>query len=268
MQEATDFLDECHALAAILGDADDATFQQVTQFKGWTIEDVIGHLFMWNHAAEITLASREAFQEFLRFVMARMGAGENHIQMQRVWLDETQNGARNRALYDAWRDHYPALADTYRTADPDTRVAWAGPDMTTQSKIIARQMETWAHGQEIYDVLGLERKNEDRIRNICHLGVTTYSWTFRNRNQEPPKPKPYVKLNAPSGAAWEWNDPQTDNGVSGDATAFAQVVTQTRNIADTDLITIGDTATRWMAIAQCFAGAAEDPPAKGARHKS
>lgn len=267
MQEAIDFKDECDALAAILENADDAAFETVTQFKGWTIEDVIGHLFMWNHAAAITLQSRDAFQEFLGFVIKRMGAGENHIEMQRVWLDETQGGVRGRALYDAWRRHYPGLAAAYQAADPEARVAWAGPDMTTRSKIIARQMETWAHGQEVFDILGLERADKDRIRNICHLGVTTYSWTFKNRMQERPAPKPYVNLTAPSGAKWEWNEPQADNSVSGDAVAFAQVVTQTRNIADTDLVVKGDNAERWMAIAQCFAGGAEDPPAKGARRK-
>jgi hypothetical protein len=30
----------------------------------------------------------------------------------------------------------------------------------------------------------------------------------------------------------------------------------------------GETAQRWMAIAQCFAGPPNDPPAKGTRHKA
>jgi hypothetical protein len=42
--------------------------------------------------------------------------------------------------------------------------------------------------------------------------------------------------------------------VSGDATAFAQVVTQVRNIAETNLVVTGDGASKWMALAQCFAG--------------
>ena len=55
--------------------------------------------------------------------------------------------------------------------------------------------------------------------------------------------------------------------VRGSAVEFSQVVTQVRNIADTDLETRGATAARWMAVAQCFAGPAETPPAQGARHK-
>jgi hypothetical protein len=44
------------------------------------------------------------------------------------------------------------------------------------------------------------------------------------------------------------------------------VVTQTRNIADTQLVCEGDTAELWMRHAQCFAGAPAEPPAQGVRH--
>lgn len=98
--------------------------------------------------------------------------------------------------------------------------------------------------------------------------MSTYGWTFLNRKEPVPEPAPFVELTGPSGTVWTWNDPQQDNVVRGSAVEFAQVVTQVRNIADTDLETQGGTAARWMAIAQCFAGPAETPPAKGARHKA
>lgn len=81
-----------------------------------------------------------------------------------------------------------------------------------------------------------------------------------------PAPAPYVQLTGPSGAVWEWNAPQDANAVHGSAVEFAQVVTQVRNIADTDLQVEGAAATNWMAVAQCFAGQPETPPAKGSRH--
>ncbi len=268
MKEAQDFHDESRALANILGRADDEALGKVTLFKGWTIEDVIAHLHMWNIAAGLTLEGRDKFQEFFTGVAKHLMAGKAHPQVQRLWLDETQNGLHGRALVTAWCDYCPELASRYASVDPGTRIAWAGPDMTTRSKMIARQMETWAHGQETFDVLGVARDEKDRIRNICHLGVTTYSWTFKNRQEDVPLPKPYVRLTAPSGAIWEWNEVQEDNAVIGDAVHFAQVVTQTRNIADTTLEARGANATRWMEIAQCFAGAPESPPAKGARRKA
>jgi uncharacterized protein (TIGR03084 family) len=76
---------------------------------------------------------------------------------------------------------------------------------------------------------------------------------------------PYVRLIAPSSAVWEWNDPAADSRVTGDALDFCQVVTQVRNVADTKLEVVGAAATRWMAIAQCFAGGPADPPKPGER---
>jgi hypothetical protein len=74
-----------------------------------------------------------------------------------------------------------------------------------------------------------------------------------------------VRLTAPTGALWEWNDPTPENAVEGDALPFCQVVAQTRNIADTDLKVSGEPARIWMNLAQCFAGPPQDPPAPGTR---
>ena len=91
----------------------------------------------------------------------------------------------------------------------------------------ARQMETWAHGQAIYDLLGETREATDQLRNIAEIGVRTYGWTFANRGLPVPGPAPYVRLTAPSGSIWEWNEPAADNAIEGDALPFCQVVTQT-----------------------------------------
>lgn len=268
MQEAIDFQNECDALAAVLANISDSELIRPTLFKAWTVEDIIGHLHIWNHAAAATLESREKFGAFLTYVGAHMGAGESHIEMQRHWLAEFHGGVSGRALVESWKDFYPQVANAFENADPAQRVAWAGPDMTAQSKIVARQMETWAHGQAVFDLFGLDREETDRIRNITHLGVTTYSWAFKNRGEEPPLPKPFIQLTAPSGAVWEWNERQNDNTITGDAVAFCQVVTQTRNINDTRLNATGEAANRWMHIAQCFAGLPNDPPRKGERYKA
>tara|TARA_B100000780_G_scaffold10142_1_gene7068 strand:+ start:1778 stop:2089 length:312 start_codon:yes stop_codon:yes gene_type:complete len=57
-------------------------------------------------------------------------------------------------------------------------VRYAGLEVSALTWVTGRQMETWAHGQE---VLGVTRPAADRIRNVCHHGVSTFSWTFINR---------------------------------------------------------------------------------------
>ncbi len=262
-KEAHDFKAECDAVAAILDPCLDADFSTITRFKQWTINDIIGHLHLWNIAANQTLTDPKGFQTFITEMMSALMTGKSHRETQNTYFD----GLKNRALYEAWKAYYPAMAERFSKAGADMRVKWAGPDMSAQSCIIARQMEHWAHAQAIFDVLGLERTDTDRLKNVAHIGVTTYSWSFKVNGLQPILPKPYIRLTAPSGAVWEWNTVQADNRIEGSATEFCQVVTQCRNIADTTLKTKGKAAKSWMKIAQCFAGGPEIPPAKGMRRK-
>ncbi len=264
MQQAEDYRAESQALARILAPLDASDFDQVTQFKGWTINDVLGHLYMFDVAALKTLEHADAFAAFFGPILARLNNGMTLREAQIPWLD----GLSAHALLHRWMENAAELADAYATVDPRHRVKWAGPDMSARSSITARQMETWAHGQEVFDLLGQRRVEQDRIRNIAHLGVGTFGWTFGNRGLATPDPAPYVELSAPSGACWTWNQKQNDNFVKGPAVDFARVVTQVRNVADTALQTSGDTAKNWMRIAQCFAGGPEQPPARGQRHKT
>ena len=129
-------------------------------------------------------------------------------------------------------------------------------------------MEARSHTRAIYDLLSEDRVDRDRIKNICVMDINTFEWTFINRDEPVPENKPYVSLTAPSGNLWEWNDASDTNRIEGPAEGFCQVVPQTRNIADTDLTVIGDVANLWMAVAQCFAGPPQIPPAPGTRRKA
>lgn len=257
------FRDESEALHRLLGPMQDAGFAQATLFKRWTIDDILRHLHFWNGAAAQSLADPSEFAGFVTRLRA---------ELQRSSLREIENAAlaplRGRALLQAWQERCGELAERFAAADPKARLPWAGPAMSARSSISARLMETWAHAQAVYDLLGVERIDADRIQSIAHLGVNTFGWTFRNRGEEPPARVPHVRLTAPSGAIWRWNEPSEEDLVEGSATEFCQVVAQTRNVADTGLDVRGDAAARWMAIAQCFAGPPQTPPAPGTRLRS
>jgi len=266
MNEALDFKAESEAVASILTELSDADYNTVTQFKDWTIYDILAHLHLWNMAADWTLNEPERFMALMGDVIQVFQGGKTHQDLQRGWCAK-QGLETGTKLYDAWAEGFEKVAEKYVVADPDKRVKWGGPDMSVRSCIIARQMETWAHAQAIFDVLGRIRTDADRLINVAHIGVTTYSWSFKVNGLDPTLPKPYIRLTAPSGAIWEWNEPQEDNKLEGSATQFSQVVTQCRNIGDTSLEMTGDAATKWMDIAQCFAGGPETPPPAGTRHK-
>ena len=111
----------------------------------------------------------------------------------------------------------------------------------------------------------MQREEADRIHNIVILGVNTFGWSFTVRGEAVPEAQPFVSLLSPSGERWEFGSPDSDQRISGQAHEFAQVVTQTRNIQDTQLEYEGAIAEDWMHHAQCFAGIASEPPAPGAR---
>ena len=263
MQQANDFHEESLALKALINTVDEAAFESVTQFKSWTINDVLRHLHFWNKAVMVASQGEEAFGEFFKGVGAHMAKGGSLPEYEKQYLE----GLSGRALCSAWSDLVDETAEVYAAMDPSARVPWAGPSMSARSSISARQMETWAHGQEVFDALGADREEHDRIQNIVVLGINTFGWTFKVRNEAPPELIPYVELIAPSGELWTYGDPQEGNVVRGHAVDFARVVTQTRNVVDTALTVIGEPAETWMSKAQCFAGAANPPPAKGSRFK-
>ena len=262
MKQALDFLEDSRQLFNLLRDKSDEDLKIKTQFKNWTINDVIGHLHIFNFAANLSLKSSDEFEIFFSPIDKALKAGSSLIDIQNRWLD----GLKGQALLDTWWREAQAVSKKFKIIDPKLRLKWAGPDMSARSSITARQMETWAHGQEVFDCLGKIRTETDRIKNIAHLGVLTFIWTFKNRNLEPPAITPYVQLQGPSGKIWEWNDPSSSSQIKGLAVDFASVVTQTRNILDTNLEVIGDEATHWMSVAQCFAGPPENPPKPNTRH--
>jgi len=264
LPQASDFRAEADALHSLLLTLPDADWDRATLFKQWTINDIVRHLHDGDLMAAASIEGAESFARFRAERQALLDSGLTRLEATRRRLDNLA-GAQLRGR---WHATMADLCEKLSAMPPDTRLKWAGPDMGVRMFTTARQMENWAHGQAIYDLLGVERTPTDRLRNIAEIGVRTYGWTFANRQLPVPGPAPHVRLTAPSGTIWEWNDRTPDNAVEGEALAFCQVVTQTRNIADTDLRVSGEPARVWMSLAQCFAGPPENPPAPGARRPS
>ena len=261
LPQIADFRAEAEALNALLLTLRDEDWDRPTGFKQWTANDIVLHLHDTDLMAAASLAGPDQFAAFRAELAALVDSGLTRMQVSRQRL----GNPAGVALRDRWYAEMIRLCGALAALPPDARLKWAGPDMGLRMFATARQMETWAHGLALYDLLGVQRAGTDRLRNIAEIGVRTYGWTFANRGREVPGPAPYVRLTAPSGTVYEWNTPTPDNRVEGDILAFCQVVTQVRNIADTTLTVAGDPAAEWMRLAQCFAGKPEDPPAPGSR---
>ena len=159
-------------------------------------------------------------------------------------------------MLDWWRTARAGCLTAFAELDPATRVPWYGPDMSVASFVTARLMETWAHGQDVADAADVRRTPSARLRHVAHLGVATYRYSFVATGREEPHGAVRVELAAPDGDAWTWGPADAANRVTGSALGFCLLVTQRRNIADTDVVAEGPVATEWLSIAQAFAGPA------------
>ncbi|MGB0855161.1 MAG: TIGR03084 family metal-binding protein [Pikeienuella sp.] len=261
MQQARDFLTECERLAQLLAPLSEADFARKTQFKSWTINQIVQHLFYFDRLAALSVTNPDTFDADYAMLNALRDKGMDLPEATDVVLA----GLRGVDLRAAWAKGTVELATIFEQTDPRARVKWVGPGMSARSSITARLMETWSHAQAIYDLLGQHRANTDALGNIVRLGVNTFGWTFANRGEDVPDRMPRLHLTAPSGAVWTYGDEASGDLIKGLAEEFCMVVTQTRNIADTSLSVSGPVATRWMAVAQCFAGHPRTPPAPGSR---
>jgi uncharacterized protein (TIGR03084 family) len=180
--------------------------------------------------------------------------------------DTTLDEARTMspaALLTWWRDARASLIEAAGTLGESARVPWYGPEMSGKSFLTARLMETWAHGQDVADTLGIKRPPTDRLRHIAQLGFITRGWSYAIRDMEQAAEPIRLTLAAPSGSTWTWGDEDAAETISGPAESFCQVVTQRRHVDDTDLAVTGARAKEWMTVAQAFAGGATNGPPVG-----
>lgn len=232
-----------------------------TPFYGWTIFDQIAHIAFFDHQALLAIEKPKEFNDCSRNILELLSSEGDWPQKTNPLL-----GAENPdGLMPLWRKIRTELLNLLNRMDPKDRIIWYGPDMSAISFATARLMETWAHAQDVFDILRLKRKNTARLRHVAHLGVTTFSWSFKIRRLPAPKIRPRVELIGPSGERWVWGEPDATEMVKGNAEEFCLVVTQRRNIADTNLQCRGDHVKQWLTVAQAFAGIAQDPPSPGER---
>ncbi|QYG93814.1 TIGR03084 family protein [Iamia sp. SCSIO 61187] len=242
--------DDLLALLAPLGPPD---WDRPTPAEGWLIRDQVSHLAFFDDAAVQALVDPDGFRTAAAEVMGRGPDFPDQVAADARTLDAT-------AVHRWFVGAREALVASFVDADPSARLPWFGPDMSSASSVTARLMETWAHGQDVADALGVERTPTARLRHIAHLGVATRAHSYRLRRRDVPASPVRVEVDAPDGTLWAWGEPDAGERVTGPALDLCLVVTQRRHHEDTALVAT-EGARDWLGIAQAFAGA----PGRGRR---
>ncbi|MEO6201289.1 MAG: TIGR03084 family metal-binding protein [Cryobacterium sp.] len=244
-----DLTAETADLVAALGTLSAAQWSLATPAEGWNIHDQVAHLAYFDDLAVLGFTRPRRFARTVGSLRATGPDWVDQINSQRTalgpdellrWLSESRS----------------ELCRVFADVGPAARSQWFGPPMSAASSVTSRLMETWAHGQDIYDALGREHPATDRVRHVCHLGVITHGFAFALRGLEAPRLDVRVELTSPSGELWSWGPADASERVTGTANDFALVVTQRRHRADTRLEATPGAAEEWLRIAQAFAGTA------------
>jgi uncharacterized protein (TIGR03084 family) len=247
-QLLNDLAAETEVVDALLSGLQAQDWERPTPAQGWAIRDQVSHLAYFDDTAVLAARHPERFEAEKAELTA---VGDGFVDA----VAERYRSMPPGELLSWLRSSRRRLIDTFGGIDPSAKLPWFGPPMSAASSVTARLMETWAHGRDIADTLGSTSPATDRLRQIAHIGVRTFGFSFQLRGLPVPSEPVFVELSAPSGATWSWGPSDAANTVRGPAEDFCLVVTQRRNVKDTGLAVTGPVATEWMTVAQAYAGA-------------
>jgi uncharacterized protein (TIGR03084 family) len=248
----TDLADESAELDATVARLSEADWARPTPAPAWTIGHQIAHLAWTDQLALLATTDAEGFGRALGAALADAPA---------TFVDRgaAQFLAPPPELLARWRTGRATLAAALAEAPQDARLPWVGTTMTPRAMATGRIMETWAHGQDVADTLGISRTPTPRLRHVVFLGVRTLGHSFLTRGRPEPAEPVRVELSAPGDEQWTYGPEDATNRVVGPAWDFCLLVTQRRHRSDLSLIATGPVADEWLDVAQAFAG----PPGAG-----
>lgn len=233
-----------------------------TPSDGWNIAFQVAHLAWTDEASLLAVVDEAAF----------VAEAETLLAQPKGFIDRT--AAVNAELSPEellllWRAGRASLRSALAQVTEGRKLKWFGPPMSAASMATARLMETWAHGYDIADALGVQPVPTARLRHVAHIGVRTRDFAFTANKLEVPTEAFRIELDAsgldasgldPAGVAgvssqeWVWGPEDSAQRVSGSALDFCLLVTQRRHVEDLDLVAVGAQAATWLTIAQTFAG--------------
>jgi len=246
---ADDLAAESEVLRELLAPLPEEGWRSPTPAAGWSVADQVSHLAYFDDVAVQSATDPDGFQATMRQLLASGTIDPDAIAVE----FRDMSGAELLRWYDRSR---AALLTAFRPLDPGLRVPWFGPAMSAASSLTARIMETWAHGQDVADAVGVTREPTDRLRHVAHIGIGARAYSYLVNGKEAPTAPVRVALTAPSGGTWTWGPEDATDTVTGPALDFCLAVTQRRHLDDVSLVVEGPVAAEWMSFAQAFAGPA------------
>lgn len=225
------------------------SFDTATPCLGWTIGHQIGHLLWTDRVSLLACIDPVGFarqaEDFGADPKTTIDGGAA-VEIARPALE----------LMKVWRKGRADLLSALSGLPAESRIPWFGPAVSVADMASTRIMETWAHGLDVTDALGLEPVPTARLRRIAEMGVQTRDFAFSVHGRRRPWSPFRVELSGPDGGSWTWGPSDAPDRITGSALDFCLLVTQRRHRDDLALMATAGMADQWMDIAQVFDGPA------------
>lgn len=216
-----DLADEASALDELLTSLAPDAWSTPTPAAGWDIRDSVAHVAVGDELAlECVVEDRVpvVMQEGIDAVLDGQEAAEAF---------ERKLVARGRArsaedVHRWWRDGNATLVAALQAIDPDRRLPWGPNQLGTVSFTTARVMETWAHGLDCFDAVGVAPSDTDRLRHVAELSLRALPYAFMIHGLEMPGPV-RLELASPSGESWSFGPEDAPTVIRGTASDWCRV---------------------------------------------
>ncbi|SHM54915.1 TIGR03084 family metal-binding protein [Actinacidiphila paucisporea] len=259
MPVLADLAAESAGLDAMVAELEPAGWGRTTPAAGWTIAHQIAHLAWTDRRALMAVLDPDGFEREAEVAAAHF---DTYVDL----------GARRGAdvapgeLLARWRAGRARLAEVLAAQPHGVRFRWYGPPMSAGSMATGRLMETWAHGEDVADALGVRREPTARLRHVARIGVRARDFAFSVHGLPAPAEEFRVELTAPDGSLWTFGPEQATQRVTGPALDFCLLAVRRRHRDDVDLRAEGPDADAWLSVVQAFAGppGSTRPPSRGA----
>lgn len=249
-------LDDLHAegedLDRLVAGLEPAAWSTPTPAPGWTIAHQIAHLAWTDEQAVRSATDPDGFAHEVEKALAAPDTFVDEAARRGAELPPAE-------LLEHWREGRLALQWALSEHPWDVRMPWYGTAMSVASMATGRLMETWAHGQDVADALGVWRTPTTRLRHVARIGVRARDYAYMVHGRTPPAGEFRVELTAPDGSLWVYGPQDAAQRVTGPALDFCLLVTQRAHRTDLAVRAEGTDADGWLDIAQSFAG----PPGRG-----
>ncbi|RIV40269.1 TIGR03084 family metal-binding protein [Micromonospora radicis] len=245
----TDLIADGEELDRLVADLDPAAWATSTPAPGWTIAHQIAHLAATFRLAALAASNAEAFQGVLSRLTPNFSANVDAALAE--FLAEPPPVLLNR-----WRAERAGAERALGALAPDQVVPWLVRPLPAAVLAAAGMMETFAHGQDVADALGVRRRYTDRIGHLVAFAVRTWDFGYLARDMAVPEVEFRFALTAPSGQVWAFGPPDAAERISGPAVDFCLLVTRRRHRDDLALTASGEVAEGWLDIAQAYRGPA------------